>query len=132
MAAKGALAVFRRGLWTNDLFDLKCPDCLKHCCCYCCSLAKIHHAVGDPMVNDKVAGVAACIGCGCCQLVAYGMKQKGPGEPLPLACSKACCCGACYLHQQYKEVDSVLGSVVNAGAAAVNNLVGRPGQEEMS
>mmetsp|Transcript_417 Transcript_417/g.526 ORF Transcript_417/g.526 Transcript_417/m.526 type:complete len:127 (-) Transcript_417:16-396(-) len=126
MASGGLMFVFKQGAWSNGLFDIKCPDCLQHCCCYCCTLSAIHKDVGSPFFSDSVAGLVACLGFGGCQLVYYGTKKKGMLEPLPIAIGKAWCCGSCYLHQQYKEMGGI-SSVINIASS-----MGRPAQQEMS
>mmetsp|Transcript_97990 Transcript_97990/g.238412 ORF Transcript_97990/g.238412 Transcript_97990/m.238412 type:complete len:127 (+) Transcript_97990:92-472(+) len=126
MASSGMAAVFKQGAWTSGLFDIECPDCLKHCCCGPCALAAIHKDNGSPFGNDQLMCLAAFCGTGGCQLAYYGMKKKGPLEPLPVAVLKAWCCGGCYLHQQYKEITGG-GNVID-----IAKNMGKPAQEEMS
>mmetsp|Transcript_32506 Transcript_32506/g.65702 ORF Transcript_32506/g.65702 Transcript_32506/m.65702 type:complete len:128 (-) Transcript_32506:311-694(-) len=127
MASDGMMTVFKQGAWQNGLFDIKCPDCLKHICCHPCSAMAIHKDVGSPWGNDIFAGLISCCvpGGAAFQIFWFGQKKKGPLEPVPIGILKTWCCGSCYLHQQVKELG-------DCDVIDIAKKMGKPSQEEMS
>merc|ERR1711865_1189944 len=111
--------------WKEGLFAIKCPLCLFNYCCSECALAQIHEKLGNPMCGKAVACILAfCIGN--IQIMYYGMEGKKGEESALCAFLKCNCCGACYLHQQYKEH----GCVEDLGGMIMTSF--KPSQAEMS
>merc|ERR1719281_300731 len=102
------MATFKKGPWKEGLFECKQPLCIITYFCGSCALAQIHEKLGNPKCGKPIACILAECGASPIQTVWYGQIQKGDkGEPIPCGILKMWCCGSCYIHQQYKEVDAI-------------------------
>jgi len=115
---------FKKGNWKSGLFECNFVPCILQAWCNECALAQIHEKLGNPSFGKPVACILACCGGAGIQIVWYGQKQVEKG----IVCGilKTWCCGACYLHQQYKEC----GATEDFGAMIKTCM--SPSQEEMS
>mmetsp|Transcript_33194 Transcript_33194/g.77638 ORF Transcript_33194/g.77638 Transcript_33194/m.77638 type:complete len:134 (+) Transcript_33194:119-520(+) len=126
---------FMKGGWKTGLFEIDPMLCLTTYCCSACVIAEVHITGGENnfcgVALPKIgACLAAYCGLGVCQIYDYGQKLAKTGgftESPAVAVAKLCCCGLCYLMQEYKEA---VGDKTKGCGELLSTMMG-PGQIEM-